>query len=111
MPIRRLKSLDDMNNQYVLISICILLINIGISGSHEFCSVAVLILYAVTRQYAEKADFLVFWAMKPHSFLAQLKEKKLVGYLLASNFYFYFHLKPPCLTFRVVCLVRMSIFS
>jgi len=81
MQIVRLLSLGHVKNKYVLISICILLTYFGISGSHEFCSVALLILYAVTRQYAEKADFLVFRAMNPHGFLAQLKEKKLVGYL------------------------------
>jgi len=70
-----------MNNKYVLISICILLTTIGLSGSHDFCSVALLILYAVTRKYEGEAEFLVFWARNPHGFLGLLQEKKLVGYL------------------------------
>jgi len=82
MQIVQLISQDHMNNLYVLISICILLTYFCISRSHEFCSVAVLILYHVTRQqYVGNADFLVFRAMNPHDFLGQMQEKKLVGYL------------------------------
>lgn len=65
-----------MNNKYVLILICILLTYIGV-----LCSVDVLILYAATRQYVGKADFLVFRAMNPHGFLGQLQEKKLVSHV------------------------------
>jgi hypothetical protein len=67
-----------------LFSICITLIYIDIFRCIlflEFCSVAVLILYDMIRQYVGKADFLVFRAMNPHGFLGQLQEKKLVRYL------------------------------
>ena len=91
MQIVQLISQDHMNNLYVLISICILLTYFCISGSHEFCYVAVLILYPVTRQqYVGKADFLDFRATNPHGFLGQMQEKKLVGYLRLANFGFLF---------------------
>jgi len=84
MQIVRLISQDHMNNKYVFISICIILIYIGVFRCIlflELCSVVVLIVYVVTRQYVGKADFLVFRAMNPHGFLGQLQEKKLVGSL------------------------------